>query len=113
MRHLQPCPLASTLHIEALIRFRTVQNRLVAAHVLRHIVQSLNDPQPEFLALLIFRDGNVFDVPDETEVVDAHRKSARIPTLQCADRGVLVYLQFPFNNQRSRAHNLVLVVENN
>lgn len=70
MRHLQPRPLKPTLDIKTLIGLTTVQNRLIAADLLRDKVERLNNPEPEFLALLILGDGNVLNVPDEPELVD-------------------------------------------
>ncbi len=43
MRDLQSRSLEATLHIEAFIRLRTIQYSLVAAHVLRNIIQRLYD----------------------------------------------------------------------
>ena len=71
VRHLQTCPLETTLDIEALVRLRAVKNSLVATHILRNKVQRLNDPQTKLLALLVLCDSNIFDVADEAEVVDA------------------------------------------
>ena len=71
MRHLQPSPLKPALDIETFICFRAVQYRLVTPRILRHIVQSLYDPQPELLALLVLSHGNVLNMADETEVVYA------------------------------------------
>lgn len=65
MRHLQPCPLESALDIESLIRLRTIKNRLVAAYLLGDEVERLDEFQAEFLALLVFCNGNVFDVSYE------------------------------------------------
>lgn len=45
MRHLQPRPLKPTLDIKPLIRLTAVQYTLVTPHLLRHIIQRLNDPQ--------------------------------------------------------------------
>ena len=70
MRHLQPSPLKPTLDIKPLVRLGAIQNTLVAADLLRHKVQRLDYPQPKLLALLVFRDGDVFNVADEPEVVD-------------------------------------------
>jgi hypothetical protein len=71
VRHLQTRPLEATLDIEALVRLRAVKNSLVATHILRNKVQRLDNPQTELLALLVLCDGDVFDVTDEAEVVDA------------------------------------------
>lgn len=71
MRHLQPRSLESTLHIEPLVCLGTVQDCLVTARILRHEVQRLNDAQSQLLALLVFCHGDVFDVTDQAEVVNA------------------------------------------
>jgi hypothetical protein len=71
MCHLQPCPLEATLDIEPLVRFATVQNALVTAHFFGDEFERLDDFQAELFALLVFGDGNVFNVSDEAEVVDA------------------------------------------
>ena len=81
MRHLQPRPLISTLHIEALIRLAAVQNALVAANLPGDIVEGLDHPQTQFFALLVLRHSDIFYVSHETEVVnefplDDHTASA-------------------------------------
>jgi hypothetical protein len=73
VRHLQTRSLESALDVETLVRLRAVQNSLVAADVLRHVVQSLDDAQTKLLPLLVLCDGNVLDMADEAEVVDATR----------------------------------------
>lgn len=70
MRHLQPSPLEPTLDIKPLIRLRAIQNRLIAAHTLRHIIQSLNNPQSQLLPLLVLRDRNILDMPNQPQIVD-------------------------------------------
>jgi hypothetical protein len=45
MRHFQTRSLKPALDVEALVRLGAVQNRLVAANVLGHVVQRLNDAQ--------------------------------------------------------------------
>lgn len=54
--HLYPGQLVSTLLVEPAIILATVQNRLVAPHLLRNKIQRLYQPQPKLLPLLIFRD---------------------------------------------------------
>jgi hypothetical protein len=71
MCHLQPRPLEAALDVEPLVRLAAVENALVAAHLCRNEVERLDDFEAKFLALLVFRDGDVFDVADEAEVVDA------------------------------------------
>lgn len=62
MRHLQPGPLKTTLKIEPLIGLRAIQDRLVATHLLGDEIEGLDELQAQFLALLVFRDGDVFDM---------------------------------------------------
>jgi hypothetical protein len=71
MCHLQPRPLVSTLDVESLICFAAIKNTLVASHLLRDEVQCLDELQSQFLPLLVFGDGNIFDVSHETKVMDA------------------------------------------
>lgn len=70
MGHLKPSPPEAALDVETLVRLGAVQNGLVAADLLSYEVERLDDAQAEFLALLVLGDGDVFDVADETEVVD-------------------------------------------
>ena len=70
MRHLQPRPLKPALDIEPLIVLTTVQNRLIAADLLRDKIKRLNNAQPQLLALLVLGDSNVLNVPDKPELVD-------------------------------------------
>lgn len=64
MCHLQSCSLESALDIETLVGLTTVQNGLVASDLVGDVVQSLDDAETEFLALLIFGYCDVFDVTD-------------------------------------------------
>jgi hypothetical protein len=86
MCHLQPRPLISTLNVEALICFAAIQNTLIAPHLLRDKVQCLNELQSQFLPLLIFRDGDIFDVSYETEVMDAVSNISKRSANRPADR---------------------------
>jgi hypothetical protein len=71
MCHLQSCSLVPALDVEPLIGFAAVQNALVTANLLSDEVQSLDQLEAELLSLLVFSNGNVFDVTDEAKVVDA------------------------------------------
>jgi hypothetical protein len=73
VRHLQSCPFVAALDIEPLVRLTAVQNALVTANLLSNEVQSLDQLEAEFLPLLVFGNGNVFDVTDKTKVMDAVR----------------------------------------
>jgi hypothetical protein len=74
VRHLQTRPLKTALDIETLVRLRAVKNSLIAANILRNKVQRLNDPQTKLLALLVLCDSDIFNVPNEAEVVDAKKR---------------------------------------
>lgn len=73
MRHFEPGPAEATLDVEPLVRFGAIEDGLVAANLLGNVVKGLNDPQAELLPLLVLRDGDVFDVANEAEIVDAER----------------------------------------
>ena len=64
MCHLQPRPLETALHIEALVGFGAVQDALVAADLLGDEIEGLYELEAELLALLVLGDGDVFDVAD-------------------------------------------------
>lgn len=73
MCHLDPGPRIPALGIEALVALCAVQNRLVAADVDGDRVERVDEPEAELLALVVFADGDVFDVSDCAEVVDAEK----------------------------------------
>lgn len=70
MCHLQPCSLVSALDIEPLVCFRAIQDAFIASNFLCNEIESLNKLETQFFALLVFCDGDVFDVADETKAVD-------------------------------------------
>lgn len=71
MGHLQPSPSESTLYVEALVGLTAIEYALVAADLLGDVIERLNDPQSQLLALLILRDRDVLDVANYSQVVDA------------------------------------------
>lgn len=71
MRHLQPSPLKAALDVEALVGLAAVEDGLVAADLLGDEVESLDEAEAQLLALLILGDGDVLDVADQPEVVNA------------------------------------------
>lgn len=71
MGHLQTRPPEAALDVETLVVLAAVENGLVAAYLLGDVVERLDDAQAQLLALLIFGDGNVLNVADGTEIVDA------------------------------------------
>ena len=69
--HLKPSPLVATFDIETLIRFRTVQDSLVAPDLFRHMIQCFYNVKTKVFSLLVFGDGNVLYMTDKTKIVDA------------------------------------------
>lgn len=70
VRHLQASPLEPALDVEALVGITAVENGLVAADFVCDKVEGLDQPQPQFLALLVLCDGDVFDVANHAKVVN-------------------------------------------
>jgi len=68
--HLQTSSPEATLDVEAFVGFAAVENALVAANLLGDVIEGLDQPQAELLTLLVFGDGNVFNVSDGTETVN-------------------------------------------
>lgn len=71
MCHLQPGSSKSTLDVEALVGLTAVQYALVAADLLGNIIERLDDPQSQLLALLILRHCDVFNMANYSKVMDA------------------------------------------
>ena len=92
VRHLQTGPPEAALYVEALVRLAAVQDRLVATDLLGHEIESLDETQAQLLALLVLGDGNVLDVSDEAEAVDAvmvvkRERGQQNAPCKCAPRG--------------------------
>lgn len=62
MGHLEACSLESTFHVEPLVCFTAIKDSLIAPDFLRNEIECLYNLEAEFLALLVFRHGNIFDV---------------------------------------------------
>lgn len=73
--HLKASSSESALDIEALVGVAAVEDALVAANLLGNVVEGLDQPEAELLALLILCDGDVFDVADLAQAVDAVEES--------------------------------------
>lgn len=71
MGHLQACATESALDVEALVGVAAVEDALVAANLLGDVVEGLDQAEAELLALLVLGDGDVFDVADLAQAVDA------------------------------------------
>lgn len=69
--HLEPRPLETALDVEALVGLAAVEDGLVAADLVGNKVEGLDQPKTQLLPLLILCDGDVFDVSDGAEAVDA------------------------------------------
>jgi hypothetical protein len=84
--HLQASPSEAALDVEALVGIAAVENTLVAADLFGDVVEGLDKAETKFLALLIFGDGDIFDVPDRTEAVYAMQRVSE-PSLPFAVGG--------------------------
>jgi hypothetical protein len=71
VRHLQAGSPEAALDVEALVGLTAVEDGLVAARLLGDKVECLDDAQPQLLALLILGNGDILDVSDRPEAVDA------------------------------------------
>lgn len=129
MCHFQTCRLEATLDIESLILLTAIQNTLVAADLLCHEVERLNNLDAEFLALLVFRNRDVFDVTDQAEIVDAacyqrrpsnpakptkSQLASLVTSLKRRDKNtghMWMDLQFPLHDQRTRPNDSLAVID--
>lgn len=102
--HLKASSSESALDIEALVGVAAVEDALVAANLLGNVVEGLDQPEAELLALLILCDGDVFDVADLAQAVDAVEESklaAGVLDLEASGgqapsgSGVIGHAQFP------------------
>lgn len=90
MCHLESSSFEAALDVEPFIGLAAVQDTLVTSDLLRQVVQSRYDPQPELLALLVLVDGNVLDVSNQAHVMyklafHHHGASANHPRGRVAD----------------------------
>jgi hypothetical protein len=69
--HLKASSSESALDVEAFVGVAAVEDALVAANLLGDVVEGLDQAEAELLALLVLGDGDVFDVTDGPEAVDA------------------------------------------
>jgi hypothetical protein len=69
--HLKASSSESALDVKALVGVAAVEDALVAANLLGDVVEGLDQAEAELLALLILGDGDVFDVADLAQAVDA------------------------------------------
>lgn len=69
--HLKASSSESALDVEAFVGVAAVEDTLVAANLLGDVVEGLDQAEAELLALLILGDGDVFDVADLAQAVDA------------------------------------------
>lgn len=71
VRHLHASPLEAALDIETLVGVAAVEDGLVAPDLIRDEVEGVDQSKTQLLALLVLSDGNIFDVANRAEVVDA------------------------------------------
>lgn len=69
--HLQPSPLEPALDVESFVGIAAIEYGLVATDLVGDKVEGLNQPQTQLLALLVLCDGDIFDVANHAEVVNA------------------------------------------
>lgn len=115
--HLKASSSEPALDVEALVGVAAVEDALVAANLLGDVVEGLDQAEAELLALLILGDGDVFDVADLAQAVDAVEQSRL--AAGCEASGVkggcrihavtLSDLQFMLDNQRAGSHDRVLL----
>lgn len=109
MCHLKTRPSEPALHVEPFVGFAAVEDALVAADLLCDVIERLDDPQAQFLPLLVLGYSNVFDVSDLTEIVDAKNTggeqllatAAKRPWIQSSGQ----------DKRRSGERNLQLVLD--
>ena len=107
MSHLHALSLKAALHIEALISLRAIEYSFVTPHVSRYVVHGVNDPQPKLLALLISRNGDVFDVADKPHITNAAIPSSASASFVLVNSN----LQFALNNNRTSSHNFLRSIQ--
>lgn len=69
-------------------RKREGRGYLITADMSRHIIQRLNNPQPQLLPLLALLDSNVLDMADQTERVDELALDNQAPRADDAVRAI-------------------------
>ena len=68
--------MASAFHPWTGRRNAGCRTHLVAANLLSHIVQRLDNLQSQFLPLLVLGDSDILDVSDQPQVMNAKNESA-------------------------------------
>lgn len=79
--HLQACSSESALDVEAFVGVAAVEDALVAANLFGDEIEGLDESEAELLALLVLGDGNVLDVADLAQAVDAVEENERLALL--------------------------------
>lgn len=75
--HFQTRSPEPALDVEAFVVLAAVEYRLITPYLLGDEVKGLDEAQTQLLALLIFGDGDVLDVPNGAEIVDANARQQR------------------------------------
>lgn len=91
MSHLKAGPPKAALDVEALVGFAAVEYCLIASHLLGNVVERLNKAQTQLLALLVLGDGDVLNVANGAEIVDAGARQGAL-VLCCEPKGGGLFL---------------------
>lgn len=126
VRHLQPSPLEPALDVESFVGIAAIKDSLVATDFIGDKVEGLDQPQTQFLALLVLCDGDVFDVANHAKIVNTSSERNTLAmgnvslqsnicmgSRQCRQgeaitghhRGGGQGLQFPLGNQCASSNN--------
>ena len=81
MRHLYSRVVIAAFDVEGLVSRSAVQDVLVAANALADRIKSLDHLQSQTSALDLLGDGDLFDVADESSIVDAGRTCKPSPRM--------------------------------
>ena len=71
MSHLNSSSLIAAFDVETLVWLRAVEDRLITPDFFCHMIQCLYDMKTKVFPLLVFCNGDIFNVTDETKIMDA------------------------------------------
>lgn len=92
VRHLGARVVIAALGVKRLVLRTAVENVLVAADVFSNGIKGLDHLEAQLLALVFFGDGDLFDMADESTVVDATSQYST-----CKSKGILAFMSCTYN----------------